>query len=85
MALYLQTLEVVEQSGVGFLCNSRCSYFAEGFAVIACRAMDWHFGTFALLSAQCSQSDTLESRNWHDAGESATRQVSSAYCRMFTW
>ena len=34
MALSLQTLEVVEQSGVGFLCNCRFSYFAEGFAVM---------------------------------------------------
>ena len=32
MALSLHTLEVVEQSGVGFLCNSRLSCFAERFA-----------------------------------------------------
>ena len=36
MTLSLQTLEVVEQSGIGFICNSRLSCFAERFAVMVC-------------------------------------------------
>ena len=44
----------------------------------------WHLGTFADIPVQSSQSPTFDNKYWQEAGELATRQVSSAYCMILT-
>ena len=62
--------------------NLRCG--SSSLPVEPSKEVHWHLGTLAAIPDHANHSDTLESRYWQEAGELATKQVSSAYCRMLT-